>query len=667
MDSLAIELLHHIAYFAAIPTSSLPSPITPPSSLLSLLSVCRAWHASLNSRDHPHLYARIFRATFDSSALYRRFHRPCLTAPSFTIELIRRWNSLKRIRYFSGGGGLGSGISGASQVGWQPRRYKKSMVLEDLMTMYIMLIENDGRNVGVLKDYAGVEAWLDRYRSWRMIKMHSETSRMPEDSDETSLFWWVEWLLMDPNKCVMEQDDLRRQMIWLLTPYALGTFKYPLSYAPWPYQQLPLAPPPNASALALPNAVPTATELSPMHIQDHTPSPRPRSTAFTTYFGSQHLPISNPLLHHAATQLFLARKQAENPANHQGIVNNIQFPGNVCDSRVWDLEWERLSGCQEPLAVVQPLPMSNPGLGAAPAPMMDNIERTKGSMHVPGSLTGEWNGWFSIMTPANYETLMTSSDDPNADADGGSPLNVLEDVWLLQDVQSWHIEEHHLRPDVLSHCVLPFNNHGSSASGGNVLGAAGHPLNAHIPSDLEIVGQGSQGRRRVWCESERRWMDGIVVVRRGNKRAGGGGREFFYETIRPGTSTHRPPNATSFDGSTPNILVTGFAIPSPITITPPSATNPLPTYTSTQSRFMPAPTSTLFGTVRAWDGLVTLRARDGSGVNGSFVWNGYLSGSGVGDGGNWVGQWRDGEMDVGRRAWEGVYTMRKRSAASVGA
>lgn len=206
MDSLAIELLHHIAYFAATttptPTTTAAADVSPPSTLVSLLSVCRAWHASLNSTDHPHLYARIFRTTFDSSALYRRLPRHNLSAPSFTTELVRRWTSLKRIRHFSGvcDAGSGSGVGGASQVGWQPRRYKRSVVLEDLMTMYIMLVENDGRNVGVLRGYAGVEAWLERYRCWRMIKMHSETSRMPEECEETSLFWWVEWLLMDRSK-----------------------------------------------------------------------------------------------------------------------------------------------------------------------------------------------------------------------------------------------------------------------------------------------------------------------------------------------------------------------------------------------------------------------------------------------------------------------------------
>ncbi|KAG9033745.1 hypothetical protein FRB95_014432 [Tulasnella sp. JGI-2019a] len=649
MDSLAIELLHHIAFFAATSDDQSlvnDAHIQPPSSIVSLLCVCRAWNFSLNSRDHPHLYARIFRATFDSSSLYRRFPRHALSATPFTTELNRRWSCLKRIRYYAS--------LNASQIGWHPRRYRRPAVLEDLMTIYLMLIENDGRNVRILKDFANVEEWLDRWRNWKMVKMHSETSRMPEDSEEVSLYWWVEWLLMTQDKCIEEPEDVRKQMIWLLTPYTLGTFKYPLSYAPWPYYQLPIASSFSPSSATHPPTNPNLnTALSPMHIVDHTLSHRAASTALSSpYFGSD-LPIATPLLHHAATMLFLARKQAE---NHQGTINNVQFPGDTCDSKAWDLEWERLRGCRDPQNAVASTEV--PGAMST---------KNGGMMHVPGSLTGDWNGWFSIMTSANYESLMASTDNASpSQPDAQRSLNVLEDVWLLQDVQSWHVEEHHLRPEVL------FQRHNEQSQ--SIIGGAGHPLNAHIPLDLEMLGKG----RRVWSEVEMRWMDGIVVVRRGNKRDMNR-REFFYETVRRGapSQSHVPNHLFPTDG-TPRILVTGIAIPCPTTASPATSLEPNapPTYTSTQSRFMPAPFSKLIGTVRAWDGLVTLRASDGNGLNGSWVWNGYLSGSDAGrrddgemngasdDTGNWVGQWRDGDMDIGRRAWEGVYVMRKRAGVA---
>ena len=65
--------------------------------------------------------------------------------------------------------------------------------------------------------------------------------------------------------------------------------------------------------------------------------------------------------------------------------------------------------------------------------------------------------------------------------------------------------------------------------------------------------------------------------------------------------------------------------------------------------------STVMGTVRKWDGLITLNAVPPEGTNGAWTWRGYL----VGDG-NFVGRWREGGMDVRRNAYEGVFVMRRR-------
>lgn len=109
---------------------------------------------------------------------------------------------------------------------------------------------------------------------------------------------------------------------------------------------------------------------------------------------------------------------------------------------------------------------------------------------------------------------MTSSDSPSSSINTTRPLNVLEDSWLLQDVQAWKIEEHHLRLDALLH---------SASSSSTTVLDAGHPLNAHVPLDLEIVRKDA----KVWSMSDGRWMDGMIVRRRSMR--GLGGKELFYE------------------------------------------------------------------------------------------------------------------------------------------
>lgn len=193
LDSLAIELLHHIAYFAA--TSN--NDTSPPTILLSLHLTSKRFHAALSPTSHPHFYARLFRSHFDSAALYRRF--PSLNASALHNELIRRWTVLRRIRRMCS--------DDLSSVSWSGRRYRKEMVLEDLMTMYLMLIENDGRNVRVLEGYAKVGEWLRRWRVWRMVNVH-EGQSMPPDSEEVGLYWWVEWLLMDQGERAFRFHDV---------------------------------------------------------------------------------------------------------------------------------------------------------------------------------------------------------------------------------------------------------------------------------------------------------------------------------------------------------------------------------------------------------------------------------------------------------------------------
>lgn len=79
------------------------------------------------------------------------------------------------------------------------------------MTMYLMLIENDDRNVRVLREYANVDEWLRRWRTWKMTDMHAEPT-MPADSEETALYWWVEWLLM--NQGVTDGPTIPRILIF---------------------------------------------------------------------------------------------------------------------------------------------------------------------------------------------------------------------------------------------------------------------------------------------------------------------------------------------------------------------------------------------------------------------------------------------------------------------
>lgn len=90
---------------------------------------------------------------------------------------------------------------------------------------------------------------------------------------------------------------------------------------------------------------------------------------------------------------------------------------------------------------------------------------------------------------------------------------------------------------------------------------------------------------------------------------------------------------------------------------PPSSSPNIVTTNPAGSRFM--------GTIRPWDGLITIRNKSTDTRFGTFVYTGYLVGGGMGydeERGNWVGRWREGHAQFGSLTWEGTFCMRKRFA-----
>lgn len=68
--------------------------------LVCCLAVLTSKHLShvLSRSSLPHLYATIFRATFNCAAIVRRFPHDRYTARHLGDELVRRWECLKRIK-----------------------------------------------------------------------------------------------------------------------------------------------------------------------------------------------------------------------------------------------------------------------------------------------------------------------------------------------------------------------------------------------------------------------------------------------------------------------------------------------------------------------------------------------------------------------------------------
>lgn len=116
LETVPHDVLQHIAFLLGT-----LSVMEPPQHLLSLLLASSKIHRSLNVHNCPHLYANIFRATFDVDF---RLH-PRLTDSALAVELCQRYRVLRRARRQDMSTGLSS---------------------SELWVVLRMILEDKGRN-----------------------------------------------------------------------------------------------------------------------------------------------------------------------------------------------------------------------------------------------------------------------------------------------------------------------------------------------------------------------------------------------------------------------------------------------------------------------------------------------------------------------------------------
>jgi hypothetical protein len=115
LDTIPAEVLAHIALHLTLPTCEPPA---------NLLQTNKTILNILSPQSNPRLYARVYRARFDTAAAERRLGD--LNAVDLTAELGKRVRALARL---------------SRQI---RMRDVKSVRDDDLWVIYVMLIENGG-------------------------------------------------------------------------------------------------------------------------------------------------------------------------------------------------------------------------------------------------------------------------------------------------------------------------------------------------------------------------------------------------------------------------------------------------------------------------------------------------------------------------------------------
>ena len=94
-----------------------------------------------------------------------------------------------------------------------------------LWSAYLMMLENDGKNEQQLREYAGIDNWLDQYwfhhEGASMARCAIKRDTWPHNSERNSLAMWLFWFMLRPGtfslpvilshlRCMLEFSDIAR-------------------------------------------------------------------------------------------------------------------------------------------------------------------------------------------------------------------------------------------------------------------------------------------------------------------------------------------------------------------------------------------------------------------------------------------------------------------------
>ncbi|BEI80439.1 hypothetical protein CcaverHIS002_0109680 [Cutaneotrichosporon cavernicola] len=334
LDTLPPEILYQIAHHLIL------SSCRPP---VDLLCTCRTLHAAAAPDLNPNLYASVFHAHYDTAAAQRRLtslgpsdspypNRPRdpsssarqltpepLKPADFVAELQTRTLALERLHK-------------VAAEGRDPRA-------EELWVVYLMLIENDVKNLRHLVKPFGpgpsvdILALVRDYHDRTLISTNG--FRYPPQRPVDALAMWISWLLDDYATRIPSR-------LRALRPYVFAAHQYDLFYAPWTQPRVPVPQRNNQ-------------HRAPPPIGPYTSVHMPQNHACIVPVYGRTLSIAPPILAHAAQLRFFTAPEADSPSTFPGLgpseplnMEDLRtHPRPTLQSARHDADFERLLACTD--------------------------------------------------------------------------------------------------------------------------------------------------------------------------------------------------------------------------------------------------------------------------------------------------------------------------------
>ncbi|KIJ50508.1 hypothetical protein M422DRAFT_65664 [Sphaerobolus stellatus SS14] len=213
LERIPLHILEEIALYAV------GSQLTgPPSDVSTLLRVSRTLYNSLAKECNPTFCSRIFRMKFDLNAPLRRLGPRVHDATIQANELVRRFEALGRIK----------------RDAYPRDGSSDDAITADLWLVYLIFLENDGKNIHQLIDYAELHIFARNF-----VRFHGRLHDQPAgssnawtlDSEINALGVWLFWFT-DIYRVGHENNDERIEILDALNYIYIGSFKYPAMHMP---------------------------------------------------------------------------------------------------------------------------------------------------------------------------------------------------------------------------------------------------------------------------------------------------------------------------------------------------------------------------------------------------------------------------------------------------
>ncbi|KAG2132978.1 hypothetical protein DEU56DRAFT_739187 [Suillus clintonianus] len=359
-ELLDTPILERIAFYLA--TARFIGPI---SELVPLLCTSRTINSSLSSRSNSHLYSQIFCQKFDSAAVLRRLSWGRTTVERMSEELRKRSTILTRMRH------------------WNAEHF--AYLQEDLWAVYLMMLENDGKNMAQLCIWAELPMWIADVIEDKCQVPREHPLSWVNDIEGTSLVLWLLWMSSSKGSVKNEDPRVRNKILTRLEPFLVQGHRFSSAYAPDAFFYLPLCAETEAAipcTTGLP--LPIARDFVHYGRKIRLAAPPLIPAALLNYVVRLEVRLDDNPLPSAVAQLPETRAQAtamglslprltqEDVVDFHFHTRTIFFGDyNGLGSERLDSEWFRIVSCHDPWAVDRPL---------------------RGVFYHLGSLTGHWNG-----------------------------------------------------------------------------------------------------------------------------------------------------------------------------------------------------------------------------------------------------------------------------------